>query len=125
MIAAHLGRWTAFLLAIVAATSFAIRVTTLPRSGPDCTGDCLAYPYLDAARYVPRGNETLDTHVHQVCYFYMDAPTTLQKAIAHFSDPENPFKAAVEFRWPGSNVTCPRCGGAKHPFIKTRRIWFC
>lgn len=55
----------------------------------------------------------------------MDAPTTLQKAIAHFSNPENAFLAAVEFRWPGSNVTCPRCGGAKHSFIKTRRIWFC
>jgi transposase-like protein len=58
-------------------------------------------------------------------YFYMDAPTTLQKAIAHFSDPENAFQAAVEFRWPGGNVTCPRCNGAKHSFIKTRRIWFC
>ena len=58
-------------------------------------------------------------------HFYMDAPTTLQNAIAHFADPENAFKAAVEFRWPGSNVTCPRCGGAKHSFIKTRRLWFC
>ncbi len=55
----------------------------------------------------------------------MDAPETLQKAIAYFSDPENAFKAAVEFRWPGGNVTCPRCGGSKHSFIKTRRIWFC
>ena len=35
------------------------------------------------------------------------------------------FEAAVEFRWPGGNVTCPRCGGAKHSFIKTRRLWFC
>jgi len=63
--------------------------------------------------------------VRLVYYFYMDAPTTLQKAIAHFSDPENAFKAAIEFRWPGGNVTCPRCGQAKHSFIKTRRIWFC
>lgn len=54
MIAAHLGRWTAFLLAIVAVTSFAIGITTLPRSGPYCTEDCLAYPYLDALQYVPR-----------------------------------------------------------------------
>jgi transposase-like protein len=58
-------------------------------------------------------------------HFYMDAPLTLQKAIAHFSDPENAFQAAVEFRWPGANVTCPRCGQAKRSFIKTRRIWFC
>jgi transposase-like protein len=55
----------------------------------------------------------------------MEVPTTLQKAIAYFSDPENAFQAAVEFRWPGGNVTCPRCGQAKHSFIKTRRIWFC
>jgi len=55
----------------------------------------------------------------------MDAPTTLQNAIAYFADPENAFKAAVEFRWPGSNVSCPRCGGAMHSFVKTRRIWFC
>jgi len=54
MIAARLGLWTAFLLALVAATSFAIGITTLPRSGPYCTGNCLAYPYLDAVRYVPR-----------------------------------------------------------------------
>ena len=55
----------------------------------------------------------------------MDAPTTLQKAIALFSDPEKAFEAALEFRWPGGYVTCPRCGGSKHSFIKTRRIWFC
>jgi transposase-like protein len=56
---------------------------------------------------------------------YMDAPHTLQAAIAHFSDPQRAFETAVEFRWPGGNVTCPRCGQAKHSFIKTRRIWFC
>jgi len=55
----------------------------------------------------------------------MDAPETLQQAIAYFSDPERAFQAAVEFRWPGGNVTCPRCGQAKHSFIKTRKIWFC
>ena len=72
-----------------------------------------------------KGNKTVDTHVRVMYHFQMDAPETLQKAIAHFSDPENAFKAAVEFRWPGGNVTCPRCNGAKHSFIKTRRIWFC
>lgn len=53
------------------------------------------------------------------------APTTLQQAIVKFSDPEYTFKTAVEYRWPGGNVTCPRCGGAKHSFVKTRRLWFC
>jgi transposase-like protein len=53
------------------------------------------------------------------------APTTLQQAIVKFSDPEYTFKTAVEYRWPGGNVTCPRCGQAKHSFVKTRRLWFC
>jgi transposase-like protein len=58
-------------------------------------------------------------------YFYMDTPKTLQEAIVYFSDPQRAFDAAVRFRWPGGNVSCPRCGKAKHSFIKTRRIWFC
>jgi transposase-like protein len=55
----------------------------------------------------------------------MEAPETLQGAIAFFADPERAFQAAVEFRWPGGNVSCPRCGEAKHSFVKTRKIWFC
>ncbi len=58
-------------------------------------------------------------------YFYMDAPKTLQAAIAYFADPQRAFEAAVNFRWPGGNVTCPRCGQAKNSFVRTRRIWFC
>ena len=55
----------------------------------------------------------------------MERLKTLQGAIAYFSDPQRAFDAAVQFRWPGGNVTCPRCGQAKHSFIKTRRLWFC
>jgi transposase-like protein len=55
----------------------------------------------------------------------MDTPKTLQTAIAYFADPERAFHAAVQYRWPGGNVTCPRCGKAKHSFIKTRKLWFC
>ncbi len=55
----------------------------------------------------------------------MERLKTLQGAIAYFSDPQRCFDAAVKFRWPGGNVTCPRCGNAKHSFIKTRRLWFC
>jgi transposase-like protein len=55
----------------------------------------------------------------------MERLKTLQGAIAYFSDPQRAFEAAVNFRWPGGNVSCPRCGEAKHSFIKTRRIWFC
>ena len=72
-----------------------------------------------------KGNKTLDTHVSVMYYFYMDTPKTLQEAIVYFSDPQRAFDAAVRFRWPGGNVSCPRCGKAKHSFIKTRRIWFC
>jgi transposase-like protein len=50
---------------------------------------------------------------------------TLQEAIAHFADPQNAFDYAVRYRWPDGKVTCPRCDGAKHSFIKTRRVWFC
>jgi transposase-like protein len=55
----------------------------------------------------------------------MDKPKTLQEAITYFSDPERCFEYAKKLRWPDGNVTCPRCGNAKHSFIKTRRIWFC
>ena len=55
----------------------------------------------------------------------METPRTLQSAIAHFSDPQRAFESAVELRWPGRNITCPRCNQAKHSFVKTRKIWFC
>jgi transposase-like protein len=55
----------------------------------------------------------------------MDAPKTLQQAIIYFSDPQRAFDYAMKLRWPDGKVACPRCGGAKHSFIKTRRIWFC
>jgi transposase-like protein len=55
----------------------------------------------------------------------MDKPKTLQEAITYFSDPQRCFDYALKLRFPDGNVTCPRCGKAKHSFIKTRRIWFC
>jgi len=55
----------------------------------------------------------------------MDAPNSLQEAIVYFSDPDRAFDYAKRFRWPDGNVVCPRCGKAKHSFIKTRRLWFC
>jgi transposase-like protein len=55
----------------------------------------------------------------------MDAPNTLQKAVVYFSDPDRAFEYAKTLRWPDGKVVCPRCNGAKHSFIKTRRIWFC
>jgi len=55
----------------------------------------------------------------------MDVPKTLTAAIAFYADKNYAFNAAVELRWPGGKVLCPRCNGAKHSFIKTRKIWFC
>jgi transposase-like protein len=55
----------------------------------------------------------------------MDKPKTLQEAIVYFSDAQRAFDYALKLRFPDGNVTCPRCGKAKHSFIKTRRIWFC
>jgi len=55
----------------------------------------------------------------------MDKPKTLQEAITYFSDPQRCFDYALKLRFPDGSVTCPRCGKAKHSFIKTRRIWFC
>src|SRR5271165_3089908 len=66
------------------------------------------------------------THMCSKCTILsMERLKTLQGAIAYFSDPQRAFDAAVRFRWPGGDVTCPRCGQAKHSFIKTRRLWFC
>jgi transposase-like protein len=55
----------------------------------------------------------------------MREPRTLQEAIVHFGDPQRCFEYAVQKRWLGGQVTCPRCGQAKHSFIKTHRIWYC
>jgi transposase-like protein len=70
----------------------------------------------------------LDTYVrlgYSSCMDAVKAPKTLQEAIVYFSDPQRAFDFAVKLRWPDGKVVCPRCGKAKHSFIKTRRIWFC
>jgi hypothetical protein len=46
--------WVAIATAVMAAVSLAMAVTTLPRSGPYCRSDCVGYPYVDAAAFVPR-----------------------------------------------------------------------
>jgi transposase-like protein len=55
----------------------------------------------------------------------MDKPKTLQEAIVYFGDKDRAFDYAIKLRWSDGKVVCPRCNGAKHSFIKTRRIWFC
>jgi hypothetical protein len=51
---ARLGFWSAILLALLAVTAFALGITTPPRSGPYCTGNCVVYPFTAAAQFVPR-----------------------------------------------------------------------
>src|SRR4051812_47735875 len=51
-------------------------------------------------------------------------PLTLQEAILYYADPDNCLATAIKFRWP-DGVTCPRCGGFEHSFLRTRRIWKC
>jgi hypothetical protein len=46
--------WAAAVMAAAAAVALAIGVTTPPRSGPFCRGDCITYPFTDAAAFVPR-----------------------------------------------------------------------
>jgi hypothetical protein len=50
----RLGFWSAILLALLAVMAFALGIVTPPRSGPYCPGNCIAYPFTDAARFVPR-----------------------------------------------------------------------
>ena len=52
--AARLGRWIAPLLAVMAASAFALGITTPPRSGPFCVGQCIVYPYTEVVQFVPR-----------------------------------------------------------------------
>lgn len=55
----------------------------------------------------------------------MKSPRTLQEAIVYFSDPQRAFDYAVQLRWPGGKVSCPRCDSGKNYFIKTRKLWLC
>src|SRR5277367_3879167 len=55
----------------------------------------------------------------------MEEPKTLQQAIVYFSDPDRAFDFAVQLRWVGGKITCPRCGSDQYRFVRTRRIWFC
>lgn len=52
--AARLGFWASLLTAFLTIVSFAIAILTPPRSGPFCTGSCVAYPYSNAAAFFPR-----------------------------------------------------------------------
>jgi hypothetical protein len=48
------GFLAALLLAFMAAVGFGLGIFTPPRSGPWCTANCTAYPFVDAGRFFPR-----------------------------------------------------------------------
>jgi hypothetical protein len=51
---ARFSFWVAVLTAALAAIALVMAVTTPPRSGPYCSMSCIAYPYTNAAAFVPR-----------------------------------------------------------------------
>lgn len=51
--ASRIGFWSASLMAVLAAISFAIAAATPPISGPFCQSGCVAYPYANVASFVP------------------------------------------------------------------------
>jgi transposase-like protein len=55
----------------------------------------------------------------------MKEPLTLQQAVIYFSEPDRAFQYALDLRFPGGKVSCPRCGSERHSFMKTRRVWEC
>lgn len=51
-------------------------------------------------------------------------PQTLIEAIRYFSDLDVCNAFVAKLRWPDGPV-CPRCGGAEHSYLTTRRLWKC
>jgi len=53
-----------------------------------------------------------------------DDPRTLFETIEYFSDLDVATEFVAELRWPEGPV-CPECGGKKHCYLRTRRLWKC
>ncbi len=51
-------------------------------------------------------------------------PTTLQKAILYFADPDNCRECVVSRRWP-NGVECPTCGSKDVIFLTNQNRWQC
>src|ERR1035437_4825020 len=51
--AARLGFWTAILTVVLVAVFAVVGIATPARSGPFCRSGCVAYPYVDVARFIP------------------------------------------------------------------------
>jgi transposase-like protein len=51
-------------------------------------------------------------------------PKTLLDAVRYFDNPDVCVEFVAAMRWP-DGVVCPHCGGKKHSFLTSRRIWKC
>jgi transposase-like protein len=51
-------------------------------------------------------------------------PKTLLEAVKYFAAPEIARDFMVKMVWP-DGVTCPKCGGKNHGYLKTRNLWKC
>lgn len=70
--ATRAGFWVSISLAVTAALSLGIAVTTLPHSGPFCAGPaCIVYPYTDAAAYVPADYNWMYPSILMIVFFMM------------------------------------------------------
>ncbi len=49
----QIGFWAAISVALLGAVALDIGIVTPPRTGPNCLGTCIPYPYADAAPFVP------------------------------------------------------------------------
>jgi transposase-like protein len=52
-------------------------------------------------------------------------PQSLLEAVQYFSDPDLALNFVRRAVWPNGQPVCPSCGGTKHSFLKSRRVWKC
>ena len=51
--ATRLGFWAAILTVVLVAAFAVAGMATPPRGGPFCTSECVAYPYVEVAQFIP------------------------------------------------------------------------
>ena len=88
--AGRLGVWVAPSTAAVGVVSLVVSVSTPPRSGPWCSDGCIAYPYTDAAAFVPRDYLWMYPEVLLVLLFVL-----LAVCLLHWVPPQRRLPAAI------------------------------
>ena len=88
--ASRLGLWVAPATAAVSVVSLAVGVSTPVRSGPWCNDGCIAYPYTDAAAFVPRDYLWIYPEVLLVLLFLL-----LAVCLLHWVPPQQRLSATI------------------------------